>query len=83
LILGHRGAIAPAQRDCYLAAGYVLVAIDYRLAPEAKLPASREDIVDAFRWVRTQGAARFAIDPHARAAAEISRRAHAGGPRRA
>jgi acetyl esterase/lipase len=63
LILGHRGALHPAQRDEYLAAGYVVVAIDYRLAPEAKLPAIVEDVQDAFRWVRTQGAARFAIDP--------------------
>jgi len=63
LIFGHRGGIHPAQRDQYLAAGYVLVAIDYRLAPEVKLPAILEDVQDAFRWVRTQGTARFAIDP--------------------
>jgi len=63
LIFGHRGGIHPTQRDQYLAAGYVLVAIDYRLAPEVKLPAILEDVQDAFRWVRTQGTARFAIDP--------------------
>lgn len=63
LIFGHRGAIHPSQRDQYLAAGYALVAIDYRLAPEVKLPAILEDVQDAFHWVRTQGARDFALDP--------------------
>jgi acetyl esterase/lipase len=40
----------------------VLVSFDYRLAPEAKLPAIIEDIEDAFRWLRREGANRFHID---------------------
>ena len=39
-----------------------LVSLDYRLAPEVKLPAIIEDIQDAFRWVRLQGP-RLHIDP--------------------
>ncbi len=46
-----------------LAAGCVVVSIDYRLAPETKLPALVEDIEDAFRWVRDQGPALFHADP--------------------
>jgi acetyl esterase/lipase len=42
---------------------YVVVSIDYRLAPETKLPAIVEDLQDAYRWVRQQGPGRFHIDP--------------------
>lgn len=42
---------------------YVVVSIDYRLAPETKLPAIIQDIQDAFRWVREQGPRLFYIDP--------------------
>ena len=45
------------------AAGVVIVSIDYRLAPESKLPALIEDVEDAFRWVREKGPALFAADP--------------------
>lgn len=41
----------------------VVVSIDYRLAPETKLPAILEDIQDAYRWVREQGPGLFRIDP--------------------
>jgi acetyl esterase/lipase len=42
---------------------YVVISIDYRLAPETKLPAIIEDIQDACRWVREQGPKLFHIDP--------------------
>ncbi len=35
----------------------------YRLAPEVKLPAIIEDVHDAFRWLRSEGSAKFHIDP--------------------
>ncbi len=41
---------------------YVVVSIDYRLAPETKLPAIIEDLQDACRWVREQGPKLFHID---------------------
>jgi len=37
LIVGHRGTIRTSQLDEYLKAGFVVVSIDYRLAPETKL----------------------------------------------
>ena len=63
LITGHRGGIQPYQRDAYLAAGYGVVALDYRLAPEVKLPAILEDLRDGFQWVRGIGSTRWALDP--------------------
>jgi acetyl esterase/lipase len=63
LIMGHRGGIDAALRDALVKAGYVVVSIDYRLAPETKLPAILEDVQDACRWVRLQGPALFHADP--------------------
>jgi acetyl esterase/lipase len=51
LIFGDRTMLPPAQRDLYLAAGYSVVSIDYRLAPETKLPRILEDINDAYAWL--------------------------------
>src|SRR5947209_3903456 len=39
LIMGQRGGIDQSLLDKLLKAGYVVVSIDYRLAPETKLPA--------------------------------------------
>jgi acetyl esterase/lipase len=47
----------------YLAAGYTVISIDYRLAPETKLPEILEDLKDGYDWVRGQGPALFHIDP--------------------
>lgn len=43
--------------------GCVFVSIDYRLAPETKLPEIVGDVIDAIRWVREKGPALFAADP--------------------
>ena len=63
LITGHRGGINPEQLDMYLSAGYTVVSIDYRLAPETKLKAIIQDLQDAFRWVREKGPELFNVDP--------------------
>jgi acetyl esterase/lipase len=63
LISGHRGGIRAEQRQRYLDAGFVVVAIDYRLAPETKLKGILEDVQDAFKWLRAKGPTLFKIDP--------------------
>ncbi|MSU64605.1 MAG: alpha/beta hydrolase [Opitutus sp.] len=64
LINGRRDAVqnwAPAQD--LIAAGVVVVSIDYRLAPETKLAGIVADLEDAFRWVREKRPALFGADP--------------------
>jgi acetyl esterase/lipase len=62
LIMGSRSGIDHALLDKLLKAGYVVVSIDYRLAPETKLPAILEDVQDACKWIREKGPELFAID---------------------
>src|SRR5437764_11904132 len=63
LIGGSREGINSRQLEKYLDAGYVLVSIDYRLAPETKLPSIIDDLRDAVRWVRGEGPRLFGADP--------------------
>jgi acetyl esterase/lipase len=63
LIVGQRTGPSPEQRKRYLDAGFVIVSIDYRLAPETKLDGILSDVRDAFRWVRDKGPELFKIDP--------------------
>lgn len=69
LITGSRVAppewLDPAGR-------YIVVSIDYRLAPETKLPAIIEDIQDAYRWVREQGPELFHMNSETIAVAGLS-----------
>lgn len=62
LIGGHRGDVPGRIRKYAAEAGCVLVSLDYRLAPETKLPEIIQDLEDAFRWVRGEGARQFSID---------------------
>jgi acetyl esterase/lipase len=63
LIMGNRGGVPRQLLDLCRKEGFVLVSLDYRLAPEVKLPAIIEDIEDAFRWLREQGPKLLHIDP--------------------
>lgn len=63
LIFGNRGMLHPAHVERYLSAGYTVVAVDYRLAPETKLPEILSDLQDAIAWVRAEGPRLFGIDP--------------------
>ena len=45
------------------ARGCAVVSIDYRLAPETKLPDIIGDIEEAFRWLAGDGAKQFHLDP--------------------
>jgi acetyl esterase/lipase len=62
LIGGHRGDVPGRIKQYATDAGHVLVSIDYRLAPETKLPEIIQDLEDAFRWIRSEGAREFRID---------------------
>ncbi len=62
LIMGNRGGIRTGQLTRYLDAGYAVVSIDYRLAPETKLPEILADVRDAWNWTRTHGR-ELGIDP--------------------
>ena len=63
LIMGDRGWINTAQLRRYVEAGFAVVAIDYRLATETKLPDILADVEDSHRWVREKGPGLFQIDP--------------------
>lgn len=63
LIFGNRATLAPDQLARYVEAGYTVIAVDYRLAPEVKLGAIIEDLQDAYSWVRQSGPDLFRIDP--------------------
>jgi acetyl esterase/lipase len=63
LMYGSREGIHPKQLEMYRRAGYAVVSIDYRLAPETKLPQIIDDLRDAFAWVAEAGPERFDIDP--------------------
>jgi acetyl esterase/lipase len=64
LIFGRRDNIKTRQLERYLEAGFAVVAIDYRLAPETKLPDILEDVQDAYGWIRAKGPELFRIDPN-------------------
>jgi acetyl esterase/lipase len=62
LIFGSRENLNREQMKRYVGAGYTVVAIDYRLAPENLLPAILTDLDDAWTWVRAKSV-QLGIDP--------------------
>jgi acetyl esterase/lipase len=63
LIAGGRDGMQARHREAYLAAGYAVVAGDYRLAPETKLPEIIADLRDLLGWVRAESPRLFGADP--------------------
>jgi acetyl esterase/lipase len=63
LIMGSRRGLDGRFLGEVLKRGFVAVSIDYRLAPETKLPGIIEDVQDAWRWLRKEGGERFGIAP--------------------
>ncbi|MBS4218402.1 alpha/beta hydrolase [Bacillus sp. FJAT-49711] len=59
LVWGTKEDILKEQVALYNHAGYHVFSIDYRLAPEAKLPEIIEDIEDALYWVKNQNFFQF------------------------
>jgi acetyl esterase/lipase len=63
LIVGSRRDVPGNILDLCRKEGYVLVSIDYRLAPEVKAPDIIVDVKDAFAWIREKGPKLFHADP--------------------
>ena len=63
LIMGSREGVPRDIRRLCREQNYGLVSIDYRLAPEVKLPAIIEDLKDFYHWLSADGAKQFHLDP--------------------
>lgn len=70
IVFIHGGALIGGNRSWHpfvietlVGAGFVVVSIDYRLAPETKLQSIIEDIRDAIHWVK-KNSNLFNIDPN-------------------
>ncbi len=63
LMLGHRESVPRWLMDAGRENGWMVVSLDYRLAPEAMLPEIVADIEDAFKWIRASGPELFQADP--------------------
>jgi acetyl esterase/lipase len=63
LIGGNRSDIDRRVWKHTLKAGHILISIDYRLAPETRLPEIIHDLEDAFAWIRGNGPRLFRVDP--------------------
>lgn len=56
LMFGTRRWVQPVQRQLLHEAGFAQASIDYRLAPESKLPDILSDVEDAFDWLKGNAA---------------------------
>lgn len=64
LIWGTRNDIKKEQIKWYTNAGFHVFSIDYRLAPETKLPKITSDIEDALNWLSKEGWKKIDFDPN-------------------
>jgi len=63
LIMGSRAQVPRDLLELCRAENVALVSIDYRLAPQAKVPEIIEDVQAAFRWIREKGPEAARLDP--------------------
>ena len=64
LINGARENAPADQLTAYIEAGFAVVSIDYRLAPETKIGGIIEDLQDAWAWIQEDGRELLNIDPN-------------------
>lgn len=62
LVWGSRTDLKKEQVNKYTNAGFHVFSIDYRLAPETKLPNIANDVADAIRWLHTEGTEAIGFD---------------------
>jgi acetyl esterase/lipase len=62
LMYGDRNQIGQFSLERYAQAGYTVVSIDYRLAPETTIDLIIEDLQDLYAWVLREGPSLFALD---------------------
>lgn len=62
LIMGGRQGIHRPLFEGLLHAGCAVISIDYRLAPQTKLPEIIRDVEDAFAWIRGEGGKSLGLD---------------------
>jgi acetyl esterase/lipase len=63
LLWGSREDLTEEMIHLYTSNGFSLFSIDYRLAPESKLPDILEDVQDALDWLENEGTKHFSINP--------------------
>ncbi|MFJ5713910.1 alpha/beta hydrolase [Neobacillus sp. NPDC093127] len=62
LFWGSREDMKAEQIELYLQSGFNVFSIDYRLAPETKLPEIKADIAAALSWIENEGVKEFEYD---------------------
>jgi acetyl esterase/lipase len=62
LMYGDRNQLGEYSLQRYIEAGYTVVSIDYRLAPETPIGPIIEDLQDVYQWVISEGPRLFALD---------------------
>lgn len=62
-IFGSRKEIPKDQVERYNTAGFHVFSIDYRLAPETRLTAIAEDVLDAIYWLQSHASVELAVEP--------------------
>jgi acetyl esterase/lipase len=63
LIMGNRESIPEWLTAAAREQGWILVSLDYRLAPETQLPEIIRDVEDGFAWINAKGPGLFYADP--------------------
>lgn len=62
LMMGGRNSVPARLRSFCAREDVVLVSLDYRLAPQVKLPEIVDDLRDAFQWLHNSGPELFGAD---------------------
>lgn len=62
LMTGGRDSVPKWAKTSLFASGYDIISIDYRLAPETKLPEIIADLEDVFKWIHEEGPSLLGID---------------------